>query len=282
MQLLAEEVWRLRPEHVDVTVGELAYHGALAREDREDRSLRRLWTHGSRPAAWGWFFPPGALEWQVHPDHPELLEEVLDWFESVAGAESVLSTQVRTSDADAEERLRRRGFEHDATAPWMRLNIRDLDQIEQPEVPLGYRFRTVREYGDDISRRVDIHRSSWAEFGTRVTEASYRGVMGTWPYRSELDFVLEDPARKPVAFALGWYDERNRLAEFEPVGTDPAARRRGLARALTLFGMHRFRKAGATRVIVACRGDSAHTAPARLYESVGFRELSRQRPLIRR
>ena len=108
MQLLAQEVWRLCPEHVDVTVVELAYQGALAAEDPEDRSLRRLWTRGSRPAAWGWFFPPAALAWQVHPDHSELLEEVLDWFESVAGENSVLSTQVRTSDADAEERLRRR------------------------------------------------------------------------------------------------------------------------------------------------------------------------------
>ena len=45
--------------------------------------------------------------------------------------------------------------------------------------------------------------------------------METWPYQSDLDFIVEDPEGTAVAFALGWYDEANRLGEFEPVGTDP-------------------------------------------------------------
>jgi hypothetical protein len=38
--------------------------------------------------------------------------------------------------------------------------------------------------------------------------------MATWPYRSDLDFVLEADDGTPAAFALGWYDDANGLAEF--------------------------------------------------------------------
>ena len=48
-----------------------------------------------------------------------------------------------------------------------------------------------------------------------------------------------------AASAIMWLDEANSSAEFEPVGTHPGYRRRGLARAMMLHGMHRARAAGA-------------------------------------
>ena len=65
------------------------------------------------------------------------------------------------------------------------------------------------------------------------------------------------------------------MGELEPVGTDPRFRRRGLGRAVNLFGLERLREVGARAAIVGCRGDDGHPAPRRLYESVGFTELSR-------
>jgi GNAT superfamily N-acetyltransferase len=281
MQTLAREVFRLKPDVVDTTMGELAYQGAMGSTDPSDNSMYRLWREGSQVLAWGILWPPGSLQWQVHPKRPELLDDVLNWFETVAANTAPLEVQVRDADADAENRIQARGFSPNPTAPFMRLNMRDLNEIEEPQLPDGYRLRTLSEYGGDITGRVAVHQASWAEFGTRVTEETYPAVMATWPYRSDLDFLVEDPEGQPVAFALGWYDEANRVGEFEPVGTDPSARRRGLGRAVNLFGLHRFRAAGATHAIVACRGDEGHPAPCRLYESVGFREISRQRKYIR-
>jgi GNAT superfamily N-acetyltransferase len=275
MQGLAQEVWRLRPELVDLTMGQLAYQGAMAGTDAGDASLLRTWTIGGDAFAWGWLSPPGTLEWQVHPDRPQLLEDVLDWFE--AHARVPLRTQARDGDVEAQARLRARGFEPVVGGPLMRLNVRDLEEIEEPRLPGGYRFRTMAEYGGDLTTRVAVHREAWAELGTRVTQETYPAVMATWPYRPELDFVVEDSDGCGVAFALGWYDEANRVGEFEPVGTVPQSRRLGLGRAVNLFGLQRFRDAGATRAIVGCRGDEGHPIPCRLYESVGFRELSRQR-----
>jgi ribosomal protein S18 acetylase RimI-like enzyme len=73
----------------------------------------------------------------------------------------------------------------------------------------------------------------------------------------------------------------SRVAEFEPLGTDPGYRQRGLGRALLLLGLKRFRDVGATDALVGSRGDEGHPLPTLLYESIGFRELSRQRPLTR-
>lgn len=294
MQGLAQELWRRQPALVnaDATVGELgwtwgAQHGASASTWK-----RRLWTHGGSTAAWGWVFAPmttilsatttrsepTTLVWQVHPDRADFLDEVLDWFEAEAPG-VVRQTTARRADADALERLRRHGYDHDPGAPWGVLNVRDLREIEEPKVPPGYRLTTMREIGD-VSLRVAVHRAAWAP--SSVTESSYADVMNTWPYRDDLDFVVEAPDGSLAASALGWYDEENRVGEFEPVGTHPDHRRHGLGRAVSLFGLRCFRDAGAELVIVGCRGDDAYPIPKRLYESVGFRELTRDVRFVKR
>jgi GNAT superfamily N-acetyltransferase len=104
--------------------------------------------------------------------------------------------------------------------------------------------------------------------------------MSSWPYRDDIDFVVEAPDGSLATSALGWYDEANRVGEFEPVGTHPDHRRLGLASAVMLFGMQRFRDAGATRAIVGFRGDAGYPIPKLVYESIGFRELSRDLPYV--
>ena len=101
------------------------------------------------------------------------------------------------------------------------------------------------------------------------------------PYRDALDFVVEADDGTLVASAIGWFDEANVTAEFEPVGTHPDYRQRGLGRALLLFGMQRFRDAGATKALVGCRGDDNYPIPKKLYRSVGFEELTRELRYVR-
>jgi GNAT superfamily N-acetyltransferase len=76
-------------------------------------------------------------------------------------------------------------------------------------------------------------------------------------------------------------DEANKTAEFEPVGTHPGYRRLRLGTAMLLHGMHRARAAGATHMTVPCLGAPGHPKARRLFCSVGFRELSRDGPLIK-
>jgi GNAT superfamily N-acetyltransferase len=90
-----------------------------------------------------------------------------------------------------------------------------------------------------------------------------------------------DPASLGDAGSWTQLNEANRTAEFEPVGTHPAYRRRGLARAMLLHGMHLARATGAIHMTVACLGAPGHPAARGLYYSVGFRFFTRDAPLIK-
>lgn len=96
--------------------------------------------------------------------------------------------------------------------------------------------------------------------------------MRAWPYRAELDWVAVAPEGSFAANCLCWLDEENKIAEVEPVGTHPDHRRRGLAAAVCLAALRAARAAGAeTGLVYPVNGLPAAT----LYESIGFRAISR-------
>jgi ribosomal protein S18 acetylase RimI-like enzyme len=132
---------------------------------------------------------------------------------------------------------------------------------------------------DDLTRRVAVHRAAWD--GSKMTEARYADIMRTWPYRPDLDCVLESRDGELVASALAWFDPNLALGELEPVGTHRDHRRKGFARAVNLYALQQLRRAGATQAIVGSRGDDDYPIPKALYRSVGFRELSRQTPYVK-
>jgi hypothetical protein len=122
MQGLAQQVFALRPELIndDASVGELAWvwgkdHAALG-----DTWRWRLWRDGSGAVvAWGWAYLPyrigrsdgGVLEvpyaylaWQVHPDRPELLDEILHWYAAECGAAQAAGAGLRAASLRAPGR----------------------------------------------------------------------------------------------------------------------------------------------------------------------------------
>ena len=95
MQGLAQQVTALRPElqNNDATVGELAWVWGKDHADLGSTWRHRLWFAGGNLAGWGWASLPhqvmrsdgqvlhmtmAALTWQVHPDSPHLLDDILD------------------------------------------------------------------------------------------------------------------------------------------------------------------------------------------------------------
>ncbi|MFZ0171659.1 MAG: GNAT family N-acetyltransferase [Acidimicrobiales bacterium] len=286
MQALASRVWARHPSLVNTgaTVGELAWNWGSNRRRSGSKWRSRLLREGADVVAWGWLSPPelvrvsadrlersdASLIWQVHPDRPELLGGLLDWLDDEAG-DTARETTARAEDAAALEQLRRHGYEQDAGAPWSALNLRSLDDIAEPRLPAGFSMQTMARLGD-VSRRVAVHRAAWHPSGLR--EEIYADVMATWPYRAELDVVVQAPDGSLAASVLAWYDEATGVGEFEPVGTHPAHRRQGLGRAASLFAMQALRELGAAAVAVSCRGDDDYPAPRRLYESAGFRRAA--------
>jgi len=271
MQALQQELWALESERTQAHVGDLAW-GATQHVGREREWNRRLWFDGDRCVAWAWLKRPASFDYEVHRDHRggPLHKEVLDWFESEAQGDEPLHAFVMEGDVTSRELFERRGFVEPDNPERYAYHARNLSDFvanshEASVLDDGFVLRTVR--GDeDLHERVEVHRAVWAP--SRVTEESYRNVMRTWPYRADLDCVLEARDGTFAAYVLCWYDDVNRVGEFEPVGTHPDYRRRGFGAAVCRYALQRLKDAGGTKAIVL----SATEPAAALYESLGLRQ----------
>ncbi|MDQ2966992.1 MAG: GNAT family N-acetyltransferase [Actinomycetota bacterium] len=266
MQALQQELWALEGPRVLTHAGDLAWW--LHRGPEEDWR-RRLWLDGDRCVAWAWLWPPASLDSEVHRDHRggALHREVLAWFESSTDSDA-LGTYALESDDDCLAILGECGYTRPDPYTWYAYHVQDLDR-ERPEpvVPEGFTLRTVRNEAD-FHQRVAVHRAVWAP--SRLTEESYRKVMRAWPYRSDLDCVVEAADGTFAAYVLCWYDDDNRVGEFEPVGTHPDYRRRGLGAAVCTYALRRLQEEGARQAIVYAEGRDEDEPSRALYESVGF------------
>lgn len=299
MQGLAQRVTAaVGPELLngDATVGELAWVWANNTGVLDEHWRHRRWHVDGELAAWGWAWLPyrvprgdgtfrestrAGLLWQAHPDRPELVTDVLDWYDEVAdGVDRTLSVQ--SADTRGLERVTAHGYVFDAedggdTGSWVQFNARDLVDVPEPVLPDGFRFTSAAEVS--VAAAVEAHRAAWHPSG--FTEAALERVQRTWPYRPDLHVLVEAPDGTLVATAIAWLDEASRNAEFEPVGTHRDHRRRGLGTALQLHGMHLAKAAGADRMLVASRGAPSEPAAREMYYGVGFRMLSRDLPHLK-
>lgn len=100
-------------------------------------------------------------------------------------------------------------------------------------------------------------------------------------YDPQLDLMVMAPDGTPAAGCVCWENPVNRVGLFEPVGTHPQFRRRGLATALMFHGLQRLRERGmrAALVIGAHPGNEENstefTSSRFVYEAVGFQLLRR-------
>ena len=133
-------------------------------------------------------------------------------------------------------------------------------------LPPGFRLKSLAD--DNDLQKVD--RVLWRGFnhgdapppdGVRDRE-----FMQLAPnYRKDLNLVVEAPDGNFVSYCGMWYEPIHAIAYVEPVATDPAYRRRGLASAAVLEGIRRCSELGAK---MACVGSAQP-----LYLSLGFRQV---------
>lgn len=298
MQGLAQEVTALRPELLngDATIGELAWVWGQTFDALNQYWRHRMWFVDDELAGWGWVCLPFKIErddgtfresneamltWQVHPDRSELLEEILDWYDEVAGEVDRIVI-IQSVDKAAQAIVASHGYEYDEDdggdeGDWIQFNSRDLLDIPDPVLPNGFQFASAEDVS--LADAVISHRSAWER--STFTEASMERVQQTWPYRKDLHLFVQAPDGTIAGNATIWFDEQTQTAEFEPVGTHPEFRRMGLGTALQLHGMHKAKAAGAIRMFVACLGAPSKSAARDLYHGVGFRPITRDLPQIK-
>jgi len=274
MQELAQRVY---PQTGYTSIGDLAWNYTLT-YDRPQDNPTALWREQGEVQAWGWLQLPGVLWLQVDPAHAELAGDVLDWAE--AYATSALAIDVADSEHAVVSALAERGYQPQDGPFFSCLSMSLTDIPAAPTLPDGYQIGQVTcdchfPSDEEIARRVAVHRSAFD--GSKFDATRYLHMMEVYPYRTSLDLVVEAPDGSFASYCLGWYDERNQIGQFEPVGTHPDHRQQHLATAVTIAVLRGFQAAGGEHAIVNARGDADYPAPKRLYESLGFRQHTRTR-----
>lgn len=213
------------------------------------------------------------VEFAAHPAHAAAVgAAALAWGEAhalglpVVGAERpAWWVSARADDTERLAVLEAAGFR---PAPWTacRYERALADPAPAPGRPDGFALRALGGPAE-VPAYVDAHR---AAFGSQYMTAAWRERILRAPgYAPDLDLVAVAPDGRVAAFAVLWLGPAaagRREGQFEPVGTRPEFRRRGLARALLLEGMRRLRAAGATHALVET--EDARAAANDLYRAV--------------
>lgn len=92
-------------------------------------------------------------------------------------------------------------------------------------------------------------------------------------YRPDLDLVVVGHDGDDAGYGLFWFDPATRTGLVEPMRTEEAHRRRGIARHVITTGLDRLATAGAERVKICV--EPGNDAALNLYLDVGFEPVAR-------
>jgi mycothiol synthase len=260
-------------------VGELMWTFFMVACHLNPREQIRLWhNRAGRMAGYAILGEDPSFECQAWPDayRPAVEAGAMAWAEArlreLRGRDpdrwgGGLASSARQDDADRRALLESHGFR---PGRYVEVNlVRSLaEPIPAPAAPAGWQVRAVAG-ADESSGRAAAQHEVWQPWTVgNVGGGDYAALMRLPGYERELDVVAVGPDGVFAAYVNGWADPLNRIGDFGPVGTLPAYRRQGLARAVLLEALHRMKACGMNRV---CVSTGETNAPARqLYESLGF------------
>jgi mycothiol synthase len=258
------------PSGCHYTLGDLDWW--RSGEPNPDALSAYLWFEANQLVGFAW---PGGNQVDIvtHPAHRHIDHAILTWaeqhYQQNMPEESVFQAWSCQQDAPRISILRDTGYQSSEAA--FNFYGRSI-QGELPSVVItpGY---TVRNFTGtaEIEARVAVHRDAFAP--SRMTIARHSWAMRLPTYRLDLDLVAEAPDQTLAAFCIVWFDQVNRMGAFEPVGCHSEHRRRGLASAVMIEGMHRLQALGATKAHVLAKADDPRSNA--LYTSLGFQLVDR-------
>lgn len=138
-----------------------------------------------------------------------------------------------------------------------------LDRDFQVFLPQGYVIKT----GEEVDSRTKAlgHIMAFDYAGTSDADKTllhYGNIAKAPDYRAGLELSVLNTAGEVVSFCSLWWDEANKVATLEPVGTHKAYRCKGLGKAVIYEGLNRLKTLGAVKVYVG----SGQT----FYRKIGF------------
>ncbi len=256
--------------------GDLEWWFASVAPDALEEHLR-LWSVDGSVRAWSWIWGH-LVHWGIRPGDPTTDEQILEAIlrDAIVRTAGRPEAWVPEDDRASLATLHRFGFRpRQLRLSQYQQRVDGVARIADSTLPAGYRMRRL-EGPDEIPARVEIHRAAFAP--SAMTAERYARLTTLPGYRYDDDLVVEAPDGSLAAFAMAWWDPVARVGEFEPVGTHPDHRRRGLGRALLNHGLRRYRDLGAGLVQVYSMSDNA--ASEGLYQAVGFVRRRYRRHLV--
>ena len=152
--------------------------------------------------------------------------------------------------------------------------VRRLDvPLDQPLIPQGFRIRHLSG-PDDIDAYVALVNSAIPKATSAETHQRW---IETPEYIPELDLIAVADDGTFVAFCQSYYDllelawPTRKEGWTDPIGTAPAYRKRGLARAIVLEALWRLKSRGIEDAVLGVAG--SNKAAQKLYESLGYRAI---------
>jgi mycothiol synthase len=242
-----------------------------------------LWDDSADPVhllGWALFSPRwGSYDVYVQPElrGTAQAESMYSWAEGklaglrrADGKKDLYVMWVSQADQVLDEYFKRRGY-HLTQDDVVYMSRALTAPLPACTIPAGYKVRSTAGEADALARA----RAQYGAFeSTRpfdIYADRFRCFMLSPVYDPELDVVAVAPDGQIGAFCIVWPDPLNKVGLFEPVGTHPDFKRRGLGKAVMSEALHRLQERG---MVEACVCTNANNTPAvKLYESVGFRTV---------
>jgi ribosomal protein S18 acetylase RimI-like enzyme len=255
-------------------VGDLLW---MLRRDGEPERNVRLWEEDGRLLGFVKADQPGGeLLTQVSPAaSDEVQRELFAWgvrrFAEAArheGDDRTILIQVGEDNPAMIAFLGAQGFKQ-GDQRYMEL-VQPLDTpVDPPHLPPGFTVRAFRGE-QEVEAYVDMHRDAWSgRAPSTYSVEQHLRVMRHPGYVRDLNPVVVAPDGTLAAYCIGWLDPVNKVGEIEPLGTRPAYRGMGLARAVVLEVLRRMRAHGMETGLVYVSTDNG--SAWKVYESSGFR-----------
>lgn len=214
---------------------------------------------------------PGDIHLQVHPDFRRLEPEMLAWAEAQLAIPTVegqhgLTVWALDSDESRTTLLAQRGYQRRHT--WTQRRRPVADAVPDITCADDYSIRSLRPDERADARRWLACTSAVFGHSEMVPEMWVTFEKYAPSYNPDLQIVAVAPDGSFAAVAGLTVDRQNRTAVFEPVGTHPDHRRKGLARAVMAEGLQRLQRLGSADVVFVATGND--NSANRLYAGMGL------------
>ena len=233
-------------------------------------------------SVWGLFYLVSPSE-----EGGELEQEILSWACNRASHTSrgksidFRCRRVREDNSKRISSLEQQGFSRDTDREGLRM-VRPLDvPLDKPLIPQGFRIRHLSG-PDEIEAYVALVNSAIP--GATSVETHQKWIE-TPEYIPELDLIAVAHDGTFAAFCQSYYDplelarSTRREGWTDPIGTAPAYRRKGLARAIVLEVLWRLKGRGIEDAVLGVAG--SNEVAQKLYESIGYRAIYKMYDYVR-